>query len=186
MIKINLLPYRDIIRKKNIINHAVLAGSALVGTLLLILIVNLVMTSKINGVSDEIVRVETEIASNKKIMEEIEKLKAEKELYRTQFEIIEKLKKEKKGPVIMLDELAKRIPDKIWLISLKQKGSTVELQGAALDNRFVSKFMSDLEASPFFNRVDLITTEQKLSKARSGKRQQKIHTFTLTCSTTST
>ena len=186
MIKINLLPYRDIIRKKNIINHAVLAGSALVATLLLILIVNLVMTSRINGVSDEIVRVETEIASNKKIMDEIEKLKAEKELYRTQFEIIEKLKKDKKGPVIMLDELAKRIPDKIWLISLKQKGNTVELQGAALDNRFVSKFMSDLEASPFFSRVDLITTEQKLNKNRSGKRQQKIHTFTLTCSTTST
>jgi type IV pilus assembly protein PilN len=186
MIKINLLPYRDIIRKKNVINHAVLAGSALVATLLLILIVNLVMTSRINGVSSEIVRVETEIASNKKIMEEIEKLKAEKELYRTQFEIIEKLKKDKKGPVIMLDELAKRIPDKIWLISLKQKGSTVELQGAALDNRFVSKFMSDLEASPFFSRVDLITTEQQLNKARSGKRQQKIHTFTLTCSTTST
>jgi type IV pilus assembly protein PilN len=164
----------------------VLAGSSLVATLLFILIVNLVMTSKIGNVSDEIVRVETEIASNKKIMEEIEKLKAEKELYRTQFEIIEKLKKEKRGPVIMLDELAKRIPDKIWLISLKQKGSTIELKGAALDNRFVSRFMSDLEASPFFNRVDLITTEQKISKVKSGRSQQKIHTFTLTCSTTST
>ena len=186
MIKINLLPYRDIIRKKNIINHAVLAGSSLFVTLLLILIVNLVMTSKINGVSDEIVRVETEIASNKKIMEEIERLKAEKELYRTQFEIIEKLKKDKKGPVILLDELAKRTPNNIWLISLKQKGNTVELKGAALDNRFVSKFMSDLEASPFFSRVELITTEQKINKRGAGNLKRKIHNFTLTCSTSST
>ena len=86
----------------------------------------------------------------------------------------------------MLDELAKRIPDKIWLISLKQKGSTIELKGAALDNRFVSKFMSDLESSPYFSRVDLITTEQKRSKQKSGNSGQKMHTFTLTCSTTST
>ena len=186
MIKVNLLPYRDILKRKNIINHAVIAGSTLVATLLIIIIANVVMTSKISGVGREIVRVDTEIASNKKVMEEIEKLKAEKELYRTQFEIIEKLKKEKRGPVIMLDELAKRIPDKIWLISLKQKGSTIELKGAALDNRFVSKFMSDLEASPYFSRVDLITTEQKRSRERAGYSGQKIHTFTLTCSTTST
>lgn len=186
MIRINLLPYRDIIRKKNIINHAVLAGSSLFATLLLILIVYLVMTSKISGVNNEIVRVEAEIASNKTIMEEIERLKAEKELYRTQFEIIEKLKKDKRGPVILLDELAKRTPDNIWLISLTQKGNTIELRGAALDNRFVSKFMSDLEASPFFNRVELITTEQKMNKPGAGKYKRKIHNFTLTCSTSST
>ena len=131
MIKVNLLPYRDIIRKKNIVNHAVIAGSTLVATLLIIVIANVVMTSKISGVGREIVRVETEILSNKKLMEEIEKLKAEKELYRTQFEIIEKLKKDKRGPVIMLDELAKRIPDKIWLISLKQKGTTHRTEGCS-------------------------------------------------------
>jgi type IV pilus assembly protein PilN len=186
MIKVNLLPYRDLIRKKNIVNHAVMAGSTLVAALLIIIIANVVMTSKISGVGREIVRVETEILSNKKLMEEIEKLKAQKELYRTQFEIIEKLKKDKRGPVIMLDELAKRIPDKIWLISLKQKGSTIELKGAALDNRFVSKFMSDLESSPYFSRVDLITTEQKRSKTKKGSSRQKLHTFTLTCSTTAT
>lgn len=183
MIKINLLPYRDIIRKKNLINHAVIAGSTLVASLLLILIVHIIMTSKISGVGSEIVRVDAEIASNKKIMAEIEKLKAEKELYRTQFEIIEKLKKDKRGPVILLDELSDKIPDKIWLLSVKQKGSTIELKGAALDNRFVSKFMSDLESSPYFSRVDLITTEQKFSK--KGKSNQKMHNFTLTCSTQS-
>jgi type IV pilus assembly protein PilN len=183
MIRINLLPYRDILKKKNITNHAIVAGATLIMALLLIVVVNITMITKIGGVEREIVRVETEIASNKKIMEEIEKLKAEKELYRKQFQIIEKLKKDKKGPVIMLDELATKIPDKIWLIELNQKGSTLELVGATLDNKFVSKFMSDLESSPYFSKVDLITSERKLAK--KGKTKQKMNQFKLTCSITS-
>ena len=183
MIKINLLPYRDILKKKNINNHAIAAGATLVLALLLIVIVNITIATKIGRVEREIARVETEIASNKKIMEEIDRLKAEKELYRKQFQIIEKLKKDKKGPVIMLDELATKIPEKIWLLELKQKGNTLELVGAALDNKFVSKFMSDLESSPYFSKVDLITSERKLSK--KGKTKQKMNQFKLTCSVTS-
>jgi len=183
MIKINLLPYRDILKKKNITNHLLAAGTTLILAVLFIVVVNIAITTRIAGVEREIVRVETEIASNKKIMEEIEKLKAEKELYRKQFQIIEKLKKDKKGPVIMLDELATKIPDKIWLLELSQKGNTLELVGAALDNKFVSKFMSDLEASPYFSKVDLITSEMKLAK--KGKTQQKMNQFKLTCSITS-
>jgi type IV pilus assembly protein PilN len=183
MIKINLLPYRDILKKNNINNHAIAAGATLVLALLLIVIVNITITTKIGRVEREIARVETEIASNKKIMEEIDKLKAEKELYRKQFQIIEKLKKDKKGPVIMLDELATKIPEKIWLLELKQKGNTLELVGAALDNKYVSKFMSDLESSPYFSKVDLITSEMKLAK--KGKTKQKMNQFKLTCSVTS-
>jgi type IV pilus assembly protein PilN len=183
MIKINLLPYRDILKKKNITNHAVAAGATLILTLLLIVIINIVIATKIGGVERETARVEAEIASNKTIMDEIEKLKKEKELYRKQFQIIEKLKKDKKGPVIMLDELATKIPEKIWLLELKQTGNTLELVGAALDNKFVSKFMSDLESSPYFSKVDLITSEMK--KAKRGKTSRKMNKFTLTCSITS-
>jgi type IV pilus assembly protein PilN len=183
MIKINLLPYRDILKKKNVTNHVVAAGATIMLALLLIVVVNIAITTRIGGVEREIVRIETEIASNKKIMEEIERLKAEKELYRMQFQIIEKLKKDKKGPVIILDELATKIPEKIWLLELKQKGNTLESVAAALDNKFVSKFMSDLESSPYFSKVDLITSEMKLAKR--GTTRQKMNKFTLTCSITS-
>jgi len=180
MIKINLLPYRDILKKKNIFNHALIAALTLAFALLVVLIVNVVITTRISAVEREIVRVENEIASNKKIVEEIEKLKAEKELYRKQFEIIESLKKGKKAPVLLLDRLALSIPEKIWLLSIKQQGANLEIVGAALDNRFISIFMSNLKASKYFDKVDLITTERKLAK--SGKAKEKMNIFTLTCS----
>ncbi len=65
MIKINLLPYREIIRKENIINHGVIAGGAVVLVLVIIVIVNSVICGKIDNVNNEIARKEREIASNK-------------------------------------------------------------------------------------------------------------------------
>jgi type IV pilus assembly protein PilN len=182
MIKINLLPYRDILKKKNIFNHLFTAAVTLAGALLVIVVANLLITSRISAVERETVRVESEIATNKKIVEEIEKLKAEKELYRKQLEVIENLKKGTKGPMLLLDRLATSMPERTWLLSLKQQGANLEIVGAALDNRSISILMSNLKGSHYFEKVDLVTTEMKLSKGSKNKARTKMNVFTLTCS----
>ena len=182
MIKINLLPYRDILKKKNIFNHLFTAAATLAGALLVIAVANILITSRISAVERETVRVESEIATNKKIVEEIEKLKAEKELYRKQLEVIENLKKGTKGPMLLLDRLATSMPERTWLLSLKQQGANLEIVGAALDNRSISIFMSNLKGSHYFEKVDLVTTEMKLSKGSKNKARTKMNVFTLTCS----
>jgi type IV pilus assembly protein PilN len=182
MIKINLLPYRDILKKKNIFNHVLTAAVTLGCALLVVLIVHLLIAGRIGAVERETVRVEAEIASNKKIVEEIEKLKAEKELYRKQLEVIENLKKGTKGPVLLLDRLATSMPEKTWLLSLKQQGANLEIVGAALDNRSISILMSNLKTTGYFQKVDLVTTEMKRSKGRNSRTGIKMNVFTLTCS----
>jgi type IV pilus assembly protein PilN len=182
MIKINLLPYRDLLKKKNIFKHLFTAAATLAGVLLVIVAVTIMITSRISAVERETVRVESEIASNKKIVEEIEKLKAEKEHYRKQLEVIENLKKGTKGPVLLLDRLATSMPERTWLLSLKQQGANLEIVGAALDNRSISILMSNLKGSHYFEKVDLVTTEMKLSKGSKNKARTKMNVFTLTCS----
>ncbi len=179
MININLLPYREILRKENIINHAVIAGGTILLVLLLVVIMHSIISGNINGVNEEIVGIEKEIASNKVSMKEINKLKKEKETYRKQFQIIENLKKGKQGPVLILDGLASNIPDKIWLLSLKQTGNNLELTGVSVDNKLISKFMSSLEKSPYFKNVDLISSEMKAHV--TGKRRERLNKFTITC-----
>jgi type IV pilus assembly protein PilN len=184
MIKINLLPYREIIRRENIITHGFIAGATLFLIIIIIISVDYVMRSKIGDVKKEIARVEREIASNKVTIDEINKLKEEKEIYRKQFQIIENLKKGKEGPVRILDELASRIPKKMWLISLKQSGNNLELEGVAVENKLISKLMVALEESPYFQKVDLIASEMKLQSA-GRKTKVKLNRFTLTCLITS-
>lgn len=179
MININLLPYREIIRKENIINHAVIAGGTVFLVLVLVVIIHSIISGNINDVNEEIVRIEKEIASNKVTMKEIKKLKKEKETYRRQFQIIENLRKGKEGPVQILDGLASEIPDKIWLLSLKQTGNNLELTGVSVDNKLISKFMTNLEKSPYFKNVDLISSEMKAHV--TGKKRERLNKFTITC-----
>lgn len=186
MIKVNLLPYREIIRKENIITHAVIAGVTLGLVIVVIFAVDYIMRGKISDVKKNIARNEREIASNKVKTDEINKLKEEKEIYRKQFQIIENLKKGKEGPVRMLDELASKTPKKIWLLTLKQTGNNLELVGIAVDNKLISRFMYNLKKSPYFGKVDLIASEMKVQSISKGsKTKVKLNKFTLTCSITS-
>ena len=178
MIKINLLPYREIIRKETIINHAVITGFVLGLVVIIVFADDHIKRGKVDAVKEEIARIDREIASNKVSIDEINKLKKEKETYRRQFQIIENLKKGKEGPVRILDELASKIPEKIWLLTLKQRGNNLELVGIAVDNKLISKFMSDLEDSPYFKKVDLIASEMKVKTI--GKTKKKLNQFTLT------
>lgn len=180
MIKVNLLPYREIIRRENIVTHAVIAGFTIALVVIIIFSVDYVMRSKIKAVKRNIASIEKEIASNKVSIDEINKLKQEKENYRKQFQVIENLKKGKEGPVRILDELATKTPKKLWLLTLKQSGNNLELTGVAMDNKLISRFMANLKASPYFKSVDLIASEMKVHKA--GKKvSEKINKFTLTC-----
>ncbi len=179
MIKINLLPYRDILRKQTIITHAVVAVLVVAMVVVTTTAVDLFMRSKIKHIRTNIARVEKEISSNKVSLEEIDKLKKEKEVYARQFQIIENLRKDKGGPVRILDELTKIIPDKMWILTLKQTANSVELVGVAVENKLISKFMTELEESPYFKKVDLISSEMKTESA--GKSKEKLNKFTLIC-----
>jgi Tfp pilus assembly protein PilN len=84
--------------------------------------------------------------------------------------------------MLLLDRLATSMPERTWLLSLKQQGANLEIVGAALDNRSISLFMSNLKGSHYFEKVDLVTTEMKLSKGSKNKARTKMNVFTLTCS----
>ena len=105
MIKINLLPYREILKKESIITHAVIAGASLLLLILIIVLVDSVMRSKINKVEKNISKIERKLAEGKVQVAEIKKLKQDKERYRKQFQVIENLRKGKEGLVRILHEL---------------------------------------------------------------------------------
>lgn len=184
MIKINLLPYREIIRKENIITHAVIAGVTIGMILIIIVSVDYVMRSRINKVKSEIARIDREIKKNEVSLKAIKELKEEKDTYRKQFQVIENLKKDKEGPVRILDEIATRIPQKTWLVALKQSGNSLQLDGVAMENSLISEFMVNLKKSPYFKNVNLIASEMKITKTVNRK-SEKLNKFTLTCVITS-
>jgi Tfp pilus assembly protein PilN len=85
----------------------------------------------------------------------------------------------------LLDEVARALPDYTWMTNLLQvstsDGIRFRIQGRAGNNFAMTRFMQDLEASPFIRNVVLISTAATEQTGAGGVRRL-VHEFTLEAS----
>ena len=72
-----------------------------------------------------------EIAELEKSISEIDNLERQKERLLARMEIIEQLQKSRPEIVHLFDEVARQLPEGVYLTGLKQTGSRVEIRGVA-------------------------------------------------------
>ena len=93
--------------------------------------------------------------------------------------MISKLEEGRTGSVRMMDELARCVPDHLWLVTANQTSPTsLALEGSTYSNLVVSDFMSRLERSPLFANVALEVAERAVASDRN------IVKFRITCQVT--
>ena len=62
-------------------------------------------------------------------------------------ELIERLRQDQSGPVRMLDQISRSLPDGLWLSALRETGEGVVVEGQARTLRALSDFVANLEGS---------------------------------------
>lgn len=83
------------------------------------------------------------------------KLEAKRDNLQKRISVIQQLKDNQRGPVRIMDETSRALPDLVWLESLKLSGTTLVLGGQAMDENAIATFISNLRASPFFEEPTL-------------------------------
>ncbi len=173
MIKINLLPVRAI-RKKESIRQQISIG---ILSLVLVFIItgyfHVSVGREITFTQDKITETDNEIRTYKKVLKEIKVFKKRKTVLIKKIKIIEELEQSRKGPFNLFAELSKVIPERVWLESLSEKKLQIEINGVASDNKTIATFMTSIEDSPAFKKVEL-----KVSKV-SNKFKKGLKSFTL-------
>ena len=164
MIKINLLPVRATRKKEATQRHLVLFGIGLVVVVLVCVVLYATKKREISGLVQENQDLRDEIENLKLIIPEVEELEKTKAALQKKKEIISQLRASKMGPVHMLDEIATRIPEKLWLQSLTQEGNRVKMTGTAINNEVIATFMTNLEQSPYFADVYLVKIQAQRRK----------------------
>ncbi|MRR05588.1 MAG: fimbrial protein [Deltaproteobacteria bacterium] len=162
MIKINLLPVRAAKRKETARQQAVILAGALVLVLLVTLGAYSYFLIRINSTKTEISRAEQELSELKvKIgkIKELEKLKAE---VTKKLDVLTQLRREKTGPVSRLQTISRAVPERLWLTSYTESGTTVSLSGVAFSEELIADFMRSIEQSSDFMNVELVVSEQVL------------------------
>lgn len=90
--------------------------------------------------------------------------------------IITKLERGRTEGVRLMDELARCVPDHLWLTGVSQDGSNhLQVEGVTYSNLVVSDFMSRLERAALFSNVELSFAE------RGVVNDKKIVKFQVSC-----
>jgi len=155
MIRINLLPVRAAQKKEKLISQIVVLSVTLVATALICGGLQAMLSSKIAERREQIQEADREIASlNKKIgeVDKIKKLTADLENKR---KVLASLEAARSGPVRLLDELSRAIPEKVWIDSFQVSGGNVSISGSGLTEEDVAVFLKALDDSDYYQGVNL-------------------------------
>ena len=174
MIRINLLPVRQIKKRQKLYQQSMLFLAALLVLFALMGMTAVSMSNKTIAIKNDLTALNKKKASFQEIIKEIEQLKKDKAALENKLEAIKQLKRGSQQPVRVLNALATLTPaDRLWLKTLKQTPDQLQISGVALDNATIAQYMNDLTKSPYFSAANLGST--KLTKIGG----RKLKSFTL-------
>lgn len=169
MRRINLLPWRAELRKQRRNQFVVGLGGALVAAAIVLGIANLTFSRIISHQQSRNALIKEEIATLDQRIKEIIDLEAKRDAMIARMEIIEQLQRSRPEIVHVFDEIARTVPEGVYLSSVRQQGRRLEIQGMAESNTRVSSFMRAIDASDWLAQPDLEVVEVKTPRAVRGK-----------------
>lgn len=93
------------------------------------------------------------------LQRELIKIKSQKKA-KPQQDIVERLKQDNQTLLKILEAISSSLPENAWLDALSQKENKITIQGFASNHTIVSRFLTQLENSKYFELVKIVKIEQ--------------------------
>ena len=165
MPRINLLPWRNEERKERKLKFLVALGVAAVAALAVTGVGYMMMDSMISAQDARNSRLKAEIVELDKQIEKINSLEADKARFIARMDVIEKLQRSRPEIVHIFDEIAKQLPDGVYLTGISQTGTRIKFEGVAQSSTRVSAFMRNIDGSSYLKNPELDIVESKKNEA---------------------
>ena len=156
MIRINLLPHRELRRKQQQKEFFIVLGVVVGLGATVWFATHTYLSGQLDEQNGRNTYLEQEIAALDKQIEEIKKVQEQTTALLQRKKIVESLQANRAETVYLLDQLVRQLPDGVYLKSVQQKGSKVAVNGFAQSNARVSTFMRNLESSPYLEKPSLV------------------------------
>ena len=155
MAHINLLPWREKLRKQRQREFGVMIVGALVLTVLGMAYWHFHVQGLIDHQGDRNRFLEGEIAKVDEQIREIRDLEKTRQQLISRMKVIEDLQISRPQIVHLFDEMVTVVPDGTYLTGLTQNGRNLVFNGRAQSNARVSTYMRNIESSPWMNAPKL-------------------------------
>jgi type IV pilus assembly protein PilN len=168
MVRINLLPHRQIKRAAKQREFGLMAVFAAVLAAAIVFVGWTYLSSREKTQLKRNARLEQAIAQLDVEIADISKLKEQINNVLERKQIVENLQTNRNQAVVVLDELARQLPQGLYLKSIKQEGMAITMQGVADNNARVATEVRNLDASDWLENPVLV--EIKTSTVNNAKR----------------
>jgi len=179
VILINLLPHREIARKrrKDMFNAglgaAALAGGLLAG------VAFLWIHNQTSQQQDRNLTLTNEIKKFDAQIKDIAGLEAEIAALKARQQAVEDLQSDRNMPVYLLTELVTQLPEGVYVTNMVQTGQSVTLKGVAQSNERVSELLRNLGGrSVWFDKPELVEIVAG-SVSLGARDQRRVSNFTV-------
>lgn len=161
MPRINLLPWRELDRKRKRQEFTVAVAGALILAVLLAFVFKMQLGAAIDNQNERNQYLKDEITQLDKQIVEILGLEQQKQRLLARMEVIEQLQRSRPEVVHLFDQLVKTVPDGVYLTSVKQTERRIQIKGIAESSTRVSAFMRNIDSSEWLQDPALEIVETK-------------------------
>jgi len=147
MAHINLLPWREELRKQKQQEFGIVAVSSVIIAGLIVLLAHFHVDGMISNQNQRNAYLESEIEILNKRIGRIKELEAMKQNLLARMNVIQELQGSRPESVHLLDELVRTLPEGVHLKKFTQKSKALTMTGIAESNARVSDYMRKIDTS---------------------------------------
>ena len=158
-VRINLLPHRELRRAARKREFIFVAAGTVIFAVATALLAHTILVGMLESQMTKNKYLKVEIAKVDKDIEEIQRLKEHTTALLARKQIVETLQSNRTEAVHLLDQLARQLPDGIFLKAVRQSEDKINLIGYAQSNARIATLMRNLDGSPWLGNAELVETK---------------------------
>ncbi len=156
MIRINLLPHRELKRAARRRQFNILLGFAVAAGVVAVILGHSLIAARQSAQDARNAFLEQEIAKLDGQIGEIKKIREQTQALLERKQVVETLQSNRTEVVHLFDQMIRLLPDGLYLRSFKQAGDIVTISGYTQSSARVSTLMRNLDSSPWFESANLV------------------------------
>lgn len=156
MIRVNLLPHRQLKREARQREFGLMAGFSAISACVVVFMGWTFINGQLDAQNARNSRLEAANIALDKEIAEIKNLKDQISAMLERKQVVENLQTNRSQAVVVLDELSRKLPDGMYYKSIKQTGNVIRIEGIADANARIATLVRNLSTSDWLESPNLV------------------------------
>lgn len=120
-----------------------------------------VVNRKLNERKETVASKKADAEKLEAIIHDVEEYQKRKDNLQKRIDLINQLKQNQRGPVRIMDQVSRDLPDLVWLDKMNINNGSISVQGRGLNPNAIANFVENIKNDPYFEEPQVGTMQQQ-------------------------